>query len=176
MTDQELDNYVDLLKKKGWKVELIGSGGVGLNGSFSRRYPQIPEGYVKFLQRVATCVNADETVWFLCADDYNGTSKWAWAWNEFEKIDLEGAQGDEQTTAQIVEFWNHHLPFMYSVSGDYAYLALRVTGESYGSVVDGYDIELTTVSDVAPTFEEFVRLHSAALKGDFGDTVLRDYV
>jgi hypothetical protein len=65
---------------------------------------------------------------------------------------------------------------MYSVSGDYAYLALRVTGESYGSVVDGYDIDLTAVSDVAPTFEEFVRLHSAALKGDFGETVLRDYV
>jgi hypothetical protein len=81
MTDQELDNYVDLLKKEGWKVELIDSGGISLNESFSRRYPQIPEGYVKFLQRVASCVNAAETVCFLCADDYN-TSKWAWAWNE----------------------------------------------------------------------------------------------
>ena len=50
---------------------------------------------------------------------------------------------------------------MYSVSGDYAYVALRVTGDSYGSVVDGYDIDLITVSDVAPTFEELVRLHSA---------------
>jgi hypothetical protein len=28
----------------------------------------------------------------------------AWAWNEFEKIDLEGAQGDEQATAEIIEF------------------------------------------------------------------------
>lgn len=176
MTDQELDNYVELLKKEGWKVELRDSGGVWLNESFSRRHPRIPEGYVKFLQRVASCVNAAETVWFLCVDDYNGTSKSAWAWNDFEKIDLEGVQGDEEATAQIVEFWNHHLPFMYSVGGDYAYLALRVTGDSYGSVVDGYDIELTTVSDVALTFQEFVRLHSAALKGDFGDNVLRDYV
>ena len=92
-----------------------------------------------------------------------------------EKIDLEGAQGDEQATAQIVEFWNHHLPLMYSVRGDYAYLALRVTGDSYGSGVEGYDIELTTASDVAPTFDEFVRLHSAALNGDIGDTILADY-
>jgi len=79
MTDQELDNYVDLLKKEGWKVELKDSGGVWLNESFSRRYPQIPESYITFLQRVVSCVNAAETVWFLCADDYNGTSKWAWA-------------------------------------------------------------------------------------------------
>ena len=65
---------------------------------------------------------------------------------------------------------------MYSMSGEYAYLAFRVTSESYGSVVDGYDIDRTAVSEVAPTFEEFVRLHSAALKGEFGDNVLRDYV
>jgi len=114
--------------------------------------PGFWKGYVKFLQRVASCVNAVESVWFICADDYNGTSKSAWAWNEMEKIDLEG-EGDERTTAQIVEFWNQHLPFMCSASGDYAHLALRVTGDSCGSVVEGYDVELTTVSDVAPTFE-----------------------
>ena len=93
-----------------------------------------------------------------------------------EKIDLEGAQGDEQTTAQIVEFWNHHLPFTYSVRGGYAHLALRVTGDSYGSLVEGYDIDLTNASDLNPTFEEFVRLHSAPLKGDIGDTILADQV
>jgi hypothetical protein len=176
MTDQELDNYIDLLKKQGWQVELNDSGAVSLDESFSRSYPQIPPSYIKFLQRVASCVNADETVWFLFADDYNGTSRLAWAWNGMEKIELEGAQGDEQTTAQIVEFWNHQLPFMYSVGGEYAHLALRVTGDSFGSVVEGYEIELTTVSDVAQTFEEFVCLPSAALQGDFGDTVLGDYV
>lgn len=50
MTDQELDNYIDLLKKEGWQVELRDSGGVWLNESFSCRHPRIPEGYVKFLQ------------------------------------------------------------------------------------------------------------------------------
>ena len=62
MTDQEIDTYIDLLNKDGWKVELNDTGAVRLNESFSRRYPQIPEGYVKFLQRVASCVNAAETV------------------------------------------------------------------------------------------------------------------
>jgi len=51
---------------------------------------------------------------------------------EVEKIELEGAQGDEQTTAQIVEFWNHHLPFMYSVGGEYAHLALRERFAHFG--------------------------------------------
>jgi hypothetical protein len=176
MTDGELDDYLDLLQQQGWKVELVDNGGLALNESFARRYPRIPEGYVKFLQRVASCVNADETVWFLCADDYNDKIKDGWTWNELEKLLLEGAEGDEQATAEIAEFWARHLPFMYSVRGDYAYLAFRVTGESYGSVVDGYDIDLMEVSDVGPTFEEFVRLHSAALQGDFGDTVLGDYV
>jgi hypothetical protein len=67
MTDEELDNYLDGLKNEGWKVELRESGVVRLDDSFSQRYPQIPEGYVKFLQRVGSCTNAGETVWFLCA-------------------------------------------------------------------------------------------------------------
>jgi hypothetical protein len=64
---------------------------------------------------------------------------------------------------------------VYSVRGDYAYLALRVTGDSYGSIVDGYDIDLMEVSDVAPTFAEFVltrafrRWRTFLLDGMLGD-------
>jgi hypothetical protein len=174
MTDESLNAYLDTLRAAGWNVKLNTGGRATLNESFTLRHPRIPDDYRKFLDRVSFCANADETVWFLCADDYNGTSEFVWAWNEMEKITLEGAQGDQEETAKVAEFWNRHLPFMYSVGGDYAYLAFRTTGESFGSVVDGYDIELTEVTEVARSFEEFIRLHSAAVRGETNE--LQDYL
>lgn len=174
MTHETVDAYLDVLRAAGWKVELTPGGGTTLNESFTRRYPRVPDSYREFLDHVKSCVNADETVWFLCADDYNGTSEFAWSWNEMEKIYLEGAEGNPENTAKVIEFWDRHLPFMYSVDGDYAYLAFRTTDEAFGSVVDGYDIELTWITDVARSFEEFMTLHSAAVRGESHE--LLDYV
>lgn len=126
---------------------------------------------MKFLQRVKVCENSEETVWFLCLDDYNGTSDSGWNWDAMEQTYLEG-EDDEARRGEVVEFWNRHLPFMFSVGGEYAYLAFRV---SDGAVVEGYE-ELTEASERAKSFEEFVRLHSAALQGNPGDTTLFDYV
>lgn len=176
MTNEELDDFLDLLRTQGWRVELRESGAGNLNESVSRRYPHIPEDYAKFLRRVASCVNASDTVWFFCADDYNGTSPAVFSWNEFEKMGLEAAEGNEQASQQIREFWSRHLPFMLSVSGDYACLSLCVSGDAYGSVVNSFAPDFEGLTEVTGTFDEFVRLYSAALKGDFRDTVLRDYV
>ena len=174
MTDEMLNAYLDVLRTAGWRVELTTGGGTILNESFTLRHPRIPDDYRKFLDRVSFCANADETVWFLCIDDYNGTSEFVWAWNEMEKISLEGAEGNQEKTAAVVAFWNRHLPFMYSVGGDYAYLAFRSADESFGSVVDGYDIALTEVTEVAGSFEEFVSLHSAAVRRE--SNALQDYL
>jgi SMI1 / KNR4 family (SUKH-1) len=176
MTNEQLDAFLELLMIEGWKIQLREPCDGNLNESFYRRYPRIPEDYTKFLQRVASCVNADDTVWFCCTDDYNGTSPAAFAWDEFERMGLEGAREDAQKADQIREFWDQHLPFMLSVSGDYACLSLCVSGDAYGSVVDCYEPDFEGFSEVAATFDEFVRFYIAALKGDFGDTVLRDYV
>jgi hypothetical protein len=145
-----------------------------LDSAFTSRYPRIPEDYVRFLQRVSCCENAEETVWFLCLNDYNSQGDSEWAWNAMEQIDLEGAE-DETRRTEVVEFWNNHLPFMLSVVGEYAYLAFRVT-EHFGSVVEGYDIELTDPNEVAPSFEDFVRLHSSMLKGESSGELLGDYL
>lgn len=173
MTDQRLQEYLDLLGSKGWRVELWEDAPPALDSSFTERYPRIPTDYVKFLQRVKSCVNADETVWFLCVDEYNSQTDSAWAWNEMEKIALEGA--DESARRQIIDFWDRHLPFMYSVGGEYGYLALKVGAEPFGSVVEGYE-DLSEASEDFASFEEFVRFHSTAVQGDFGDTTLFDFV
>ena len=174
MTEQSLQEYLELLKSKGWRVELWdGAMPPALAPSFTLRYPRIPADYLKFLQRVKSCVNADETVWFLCLDDYNRTSDSEWAWDTMEQTDLDGA--DEDWRAEVVEFWNRHMPFMFSVGGEYAYLAFRVNVEPFGSVVEGWEV-LTEPRDRAKSFDDFIRLHSGALRGAVGDTMLFDYV
>ena len=172
MTDQSLQEYLELLKSKGWRVELWGAGTPpALDASLTSRYPRIPADYLKFLQRVKVCENPDETVWFLCIDDYNGTNQSEWSWNSMEEMDLDG-EDDEVRRGEVVEFWNRHMPFMLSVGGEYAYFAFRVED---GVVVEGWEV-LTEPSERAKSFEEFVRLHSAAVRGDAGDHMLFDYV
>lgn len=175
MTDQSLQEYLELLKSNGWRVELWdGATAPSLDPSLTQRYPRIPADYLKFLQRVKVCENADETVWFLCVDDYNGTNESEWSWNSMEEMDLDG-EDDETIRAEVVEFWNRHMPFMLSVGGEYAYLAFRVGEEPFGSVVEGWEV-LTEATERAKSFEEFIRLHSAAIRGDAGDHMLFDYV
>jgi len=67
------------------------------------------------------------------------------------------------------------MAFMLSVGGEYAYLAFRVREEPYGSVVEGWEV-LTEASERAKSFEEFMRLHSAAVRGDVGDNMFFEYV
>ena len=48
------------------------------------RYPRMPEPYERFIARVRSCANADETTWFLCAADYNADpADEAFAWKQF---------------------------------------------------------------------------------------------
>lgn len=170
MTDELLQQYLELLKSKGWRVELWdGATRPALDSAFTLRYPKIPADYVKFLERVKVCINSDQTVWFLCLDDYNNTTDSGWAWNTMEQMELEG---EEWTNEEVVEFWDRHVPFMFSVGGEYAYMAFKV---SDFSVVEGWD-QLLRPTDCASSFDEFVRLHSLALNGDFGDTTLFDFV
>ena len=163
LTDATLDEYLALLRSKGWKVT-ESSGAVELNDEFRRRYPRIPGQYQQFLSRVASCVNKDETVWFLCVTDYNDANREGFAWNEFEKMDLEGAGDDKEWRDETIAFWDAHLPFLLSVGGEYAHRSFRVTGEKFGSVVDGYE-ELTAVSDYAASFVDFIRLHTDEING-----------
>lgn len=176
MTDEELEAFLELLRERGWKVELSGDGGGGLGESFRRRYPRLPDDYEKFLRRVASCVNARGDVWFLCADYYNGVGRSPATWNEFEQLDLEAAGDDERRADEVRRFWDGHLPFMMSVGGEYAYVGFRVVGDDFGSVVDGYELDFEGVTEVAPNFREFIRLYSAALNGEVGDSIPLEYL
>ena len=41
-----------------------------LPAKIKERYPHIPVLAIEFIEQVQTCVNGDETSWFLIAEDY----------------------------------------------------------------------------------------------------------
>jgi hypothetical protein len=146
------------------------------------RYPNVPASLTEFLGRIDRCENAGDTAWFLTAADYAGTADSAWAWNEWERQELETFESDDEETGRIREFWKSYLPFYLDVGGDYAYFAVRVTeplpkkkpllwflredpDPPRGAVVYAGDGDFRSVSVVAASFPEFL---------DHLTTVLRD--
>jgi hypothetical protein len=164
MTNQELDNFLAVLRSLGWDVALRDEGKLELGEEFNARYQNIPEDYLEFLKRVALCANSASNVWFLGEGDYNGTAGHAFAWNEFELMSLEGTEPDENSLDKIRKFWREHFPFMLSVHSDYAFLAICVFGDNYGAVVAGYEPEFEVAFRVCDSFGEFIKLFSMTLK------------
>lgn len=171
----ELYLFLDLLRTKGWSVRIDGDS--NLDELFRRRYPNIPEDYLLFLKLVSSCVNAEETVWFNCRDDFSGKNPSAFAWNEFEIMALRAIEGDDVACTQVREFWDKHLPFLFSVKGDYACLAFSLSENNYGAVVAAYGPDLDAVtSPLFPSFREFINSYSAALKERESNPDLTDFV
>jgi len=146
-----------------------------------RRYPAIPASLTDFMARVETCINRDETSWFLNSADYAGTGDSAYAWNEWEQMEVKWREddGDENEVAEIRKFWDAYLPFYLDVAGDYAYFAVRITEPKpvprwnllaereprIGAVVHAVE-ELRSPLEVAGSFDEFLeRLASTVKKG-----------
>lgn len=175
MTDQDLTNFLALLENKGWKVTLKSDDDLVLIEPFVSRYPHIPKDYTLFLRRVESCINRDESIWFLCASDYNETNDLAYRWNAFEIISLEAAEGDEQLISEATDFWDHHFPIVMSVGGDYSYIGLRVSANDFGAVVEGYTPCFEEVSRECDSFGEFVKLFSAVLKREDKDSIFNCY-
>lgn len=166
MTNQELEDFLAVLRSFGWEVVLRNEGNLELGEEFKARYGNIPDDYLEFLKRVALCANSPSNVWFLCEGDYNGSAGHAFAWNEFEMMSLEGTELDENSLDKIRNFWREHFPFMLSVHSDYAFLAICVSGGNYGAVVAGYAPEFEEVFMVCDSFGEFIKLFSMTLKKD----------
>ena len=160
------------------------------------RYPNIPAALTEFVSRVEACLKADETAWFLTAADYAGTSDFAFAWNEWERMELEWSEerGDADEAAKVREFWNAYLPFYSDVSGEYTYFAVRVTEPKpvarsrlpwaarptpepqLGSVVYATEDDFRGVTEVAGSFDEFLGFLVAAVRGTPGEGPLAGLV
>ena len=149
---KKIDDFREWAKENNWKITLKNNG-VNIPKGILERY-SIPKEYRTFLEKIETCVNESENVWFLCIDDYFPKSKDAFRWNEFEIMSLEAAKDDPNLINGIRNFWNKHFPIIMSVKGEYEYFAINVDNNK---IVYGYEPEFEESNKIiANNFEDFL--------------------
>lgn len=146
------NTFVEHMKEAGWTVELYESQNKHITSTITARYKHIPKQWMEFIETVQCMMNAEETVWFLCANDFETQSDGAFQWNEWEKIGLESAANDKEWESRIKTFWDNHLPIVMSVKGCYSYYAISMKD---GSVVQGAEPEFEECEIIAPSFIAF---------------------
>jgi hypothetical protein len=159
--EKRLEHFLRSATEHGWKIIKKAQPNIALCGEVSQRFPVLPDDYRYFLERVASCANAGQAVWFNCEGEFNGdVPELAFSWNDFEKMSSEWSEGDEQVT----RFWANHLPIMMSVHSDYAYVALQYEGDQCRSVVWGWAPEFEEAAVCAETFAEFIDRLTVAIR------------
>ena len=160
-----IDKVLATLEGVGWHVERAAERRA-LPQLIRDRYPAIPDAAVAFIERIDACVRPDETIWFLACVDFAGRSDSAYAWNEWEKLGLEGA--DNKVARETRRFWDNHFPILFSVGGDYAYLAINVDQSSpgLGCIVRGDALDFDSVTEVAKSFPDLLRDVIQLAQGD----------
>lgn len=164
-----LSEYLETLRSFGWKVARKPENTLKLKPEIFIRYPNIPENYLDFLQQVELCMNMAENAWFFTENDFNRNENdsESFKWNTYERMSLEATDGDEELTAQIIDFWNKHLPIAYAVHSDYAYLAISLTTQEYGAIVYGYGPMFEdTARKVSTSFDNYLESHRQIITGE----------
>ena len=150
---EQINIFVEYMKENGWNVEYCETQPPCLPKVITDRYGNIPEQWLSFTSEIQYMTNADETMWFLCAGDYNIQGDVAFQWNDWEYISLESAQDDEDWQAEIKRFWDGHFPIIMSVRDGYAYYAVSMED---GSIVKGVEPEFEECRVVASSFVDFM--------------------
>jgi hypothetical protein len=145
---------IERLRSIGWSCRW-GREAVGLPSHVQSRYPWVPSEYKEFLSALLDCVSPAETTWILPPADFAGTSDSAFAWDEWERLSLDSADGDEGLISEIRTFWDSHIPICLSIGDGYSFYAIRVSDQS-GLVVTGREPEFEDACPVAASFTEFL--------------------
>lgn len=149
------NSFYNWCQQNNWALIENKQGLVSLHSSVSERYQNIPVQYRVFLAKFKSIVSPDQTTWFLCEDDYNGTSETAFCWNEFEKLSLDAATGDNAWEKEITMWWDNNFPIILSVRGSYSFYAIDMSSHA---IVKGTEPEFEEARKIASNFEEFLQL------------------
>jgi len=150
--DGTVEAFLAWAQDRRWMVRRHAAG-VELPAVILSRYRRAPESYLWFLRTAALLVTPDETGWFNCKADFDGTSDAAFKWNEFETLSLQAADDDEVWMQSVTRFWDVHLPVVMSVKGGYAFHAIDIGN---GAVVRGEEPEFEEIEAIAASFPEFL--------------------
>lgn len=152
--ENKIEAFLKWAEDHGWKVQRYTTD-AAIPAVITSRYGKLPEECLCFLRKTALLVTPDETGWFNCKSDFEGSSDSAFKWNELEVMSLQAAGSDESWKQRIRQFWDKHLPIFMSVKGGYSFYALDT---SNGTVEYGYEPEFEEVESVASSFLEFLEL------------------
>ncbi|MDE6387221.1 MAG: SMI1/KNR4 family protein [Lachnospiraceae bacterium] len=148
-----INTFMAYMKEHGWNIEVNEMQNVSLPEAITSRYTNIPKQWLEFAKNIKQMISADETMWFLCSEDFNMQEIGAFQWNEWELISLESAKGDTEWENEIKKFWDNHLPIVMSVKGGYSYYAISIKD---GSVIHGAEPEFAECEAVASSFTDFM--------------------
>jgi len=149
-----MDNFIKWAKQNNWQVDISDKERDMPEWAFCR-YSSLPGEYVVFLKHIRMLSNQEDTCWFLSIDNFKGAAfDTAWQANSFEKISLEAADGDSEWTETISQFWDEHIPIVFSLKNGYEYYAICL---SDGSIVNGIEPEFEDISVVASSLADFLR-------------------
>lgn len=149
-----IENLINYLKENGWYITSNDSFVDVSNNDVLKHFENLSPLFIKLMANYKKIISKDETVWFLCLDDYNDSSESAFKWNEFELLSLEATAGDEQWEKEIREWWADKLPIILSVGGEYSYYAIDAGKD--GAIIYGYEPEFEEEDVVADNFEDFI--------------------
>ena len=150
--NQELNLW---LKENGWNVKLNLKKYDWMENKILNKYSHLPKKFVSILEDYQYISSKDDTTWFICGEDYLDNSDDAFKWNEFERMSLEIAEGDEVWSKKIKEWWSDKLPFIMSVNGAYSYYAIDF-GNAEGAIIMGQEPEFEEACVVAKNFDDFL--------------------
>lgn len=136
------------LQKAGWTCEQP----LATEDSLTSALRTAPETVISWVSSFSLLSNSDETVWFLCRDDYSTGAESAFAWNELEQLSIQAVTTDDEAAA-VSRFWKRHLPILLSVRNGYEYLAVR----DDGAIVHGTEPEFEETAVVFSHFDDLLR-------------------
>lgn len=156
---------LNLLERRSWTIERRRLPGPLLPDHLARQFPGLPKDLVEFLGHLELCRNAPETAWLLTAQDYSGSVRGNFRWDEFKQMALESAVGSE--VEEIEEFWSRHFPFALSTHSDYDYLAVQISEAGAGPIVHGFAPFWEEPSVIATSFSDFMQQYERAAESSY---------
>lgn len=144
-----LRQFEEWAKKNNWQVTYAQEE-QKLNEEVLKRYKSVPKQWYDFIVNFSDIMNSTDDMWFLTCENY---LEGIWGYNDFENMSLESADGDDEWTEEIKEFWDNTMPIIMSIGGDYQYFGIEIDS---GRVVHGYEAEFEYPTVVADSFEEFM--------------------